>query len=227
MSATCAPWHTATSILMDPKNTARLAGWLFIVTFVASIPAFFICYKPLLDHADYIRCRRGHPHRSRSVPRDARHRRQYRHGGRAFPDPQTAEREPRARLRRGPDRGIRLHRVGILSLLSIVTLRQDVGAAGGGSARRRGPVAGRDPRLDLPARARLGRRSRERPDPGLPDVPVRLGPPAHGQAGADRRSADHPLGDPRACSTSSSPAPRRRPSRRSRSSSGSCRSAST
>jgi Domain of unknown function (DUF4386) len=40
---------------VDPmKGTAHIAGWLFIVTFVASIPAFFICYKPLLDHADYI-----------------------------------------------------------------------------------------------------------------------------------------------------------------------------
>ncbi len=39
---------------MDPRKIARLAGWLFIVTFVASIPAYFICYKPLLDHTDYI-----------------------------------------------------------------------------------------------------------------------------------------------------------------------------
>jgi hypothetical protein len=36
------------------RRTASLAGWLFIVTFVASIPAFFICYKPLLDHPNYI-----------------------------------------------------------------------------------------------------------------------------------------------------------------------------
>ena len=34
--------------VLDPQKTARIAGWLFIVTFVASIPAFFICYKPLL-----------------------------------------------------------------------------------------------------------------------------------------------------------------------------------
>ena len=32
----------------DPQKIARLAGWLFIVTFVASIPAFFIFYKPVL-----------------------------------------------------------------------------------------------------------------------------------------------------------------------------------
>ena len=38
----------------DPQKIARLAGWLFIVTFVASIPAFFIFYKPVLDHPNYI-----------------------------------------------------------------------------------------------------------------------------------------------------------------------------
>jgi hypothetical protein len=36
------------------RRIASLAGWLFIITFVASIPAFFICYKPLLDHPNYI-----------------------------------------------------------------------------------------------------------------------------------------------------------------------------
>ena len=36
------------------QRAARITGWLFIVTFVASIPAFFICYKPLLDHPNYI-----------------------------------------------------------------------------------------------------------------------------------------------------------------------------
>ena len=39
---------------MNPQKIARLAGWLFIITFVASIPAFFIFYKPLLDHPNYI-----------------------------------------------------------------------------------------------------------------------------------------------------------------------------
>ena len=36
---------------MNPlRRTASLAGWLFIVTFVASIPAYFILYAPVLDH---------------------------------------------------------------------------------------------------------------------------------------------------------------------------------
>ncbi len=39
---------------MTPRKTARLAGWLFIVTFVASIPAALLLYTPVLDHARYI-----------------------------------------------------------------------------------------------------------------------------------------------------------------------------
>ena len=40
---------------MNPlRRTASLTGWLFIITFVASIPAFFIFYKPVLDHPNYI-----------------------------------------------------------------------------------------------------------------------------------------------------------------------------
>jgi hypothetical protein len=39
---------------VDSQKIARLAGILFLVTFVASIPAFFILYKPLLDHPNYI-----------------------------------------------------------------------------------------------------------------------------------------------------------------------------
>ncbi len=40
--------------MTSSRKIASIAGWLFIVTFVASIPAFFICYKPLLDHPNYI-----------------------------------------------------------------------------------------------------------------------------------------------------------------------------
>ena len=39
---------------MDPQKTARIAGWLFIVTFVASIPAALMLYPSLLDHPNYI-----------------------------------------------------------------------------------------------------------------------------------------------------------------------------
>jgi hypothetical protein len=36
------------------RRTARIAGWLFIVTFLASIPAALVMYTPILDHARYI-----------------------------------------------------------------------------------------------------------------------------------------------------------------------------
>jgi hypothetical protein len=36
------------------RKTAAIAGWLFIVTFVVSIPAALILYTPLLDHVRYI-----------------------------------------------------------------------------------------------------------------------------------------------------------------------------
>jgi uncharacterized protein DUF4386 len=38
----------------ENRKTATLAGWLFIITFVASIPAALLLYTPLLDHARYI-----------------------------------------------------------------------------------------------------------------------------------------------------------------------------
>ncbi|HEY6566096.1 MAG TPA: DUF4386 domain-containing protein [Actinomycetota bacterium] len=36
------------------RKTASLFGWLFIATFVLSIPAFFIFYAPVLDTPNYI-----------------------------------------------------------------------------------------------------------------------------------------------------------------------------
>ena len=39
---------------MNPRKTALITGWLFIVTFVASIPAALVLYTPLLDHPNYI-----------------------------------------------------------------------------------------------------------------------------------------------------------------------------
>ena len=36
------------------RNTARLFGWLFIATFVLSIPAYFIFYAPVSDEPGYI-----------------------------------------------------------------------------------------------------------------------------------------------------------------------------
>jgi len=38
----------------DTRRTALIAGVFFIVTFVASIPAALVLYKPVLDHANYV-----------------------------------------------------------------------------------------------------------------------------------------------------------------------------
>jgi Domain of unknown function (DUF4386) len=39
---------------VDPQRTARVTGILFLITFIASIPAFFILYTPVLDEPDYV-----------------------------------------------------------------------------------------------------------------------------------------------------------------------------
>ncbi|HEX3327386.1 MAG TPA: DUF4386 domain-containing protein [Actinomycetota bacterium] len=39
---------------MNPQKIARITGILLLITFVASIPAQLILYKPLLDHVNYI-----------------------------------------------------------------------------------------------------------------------------------------------------------------------------
>ena len=39
---------------MDSRKIARLTGWLMVVTFVTSIPAYFILYAPVRDNPDYI-----------------------------------------------------------------------------------------------------------------------------------------------------------------------------
>jgi hypothetical protein len=39
---------------MDTRKIASLTGWLMVVTFVTSIPAYFILYAPVRDNPDYI-----------------------------------------------------------------------------------------------------------------------------------------------------------------------------
>ncbi|WP_138760712.1 DUF4386 domain-containing protein [Modestobacter altitudinis] len=39
---------------MDTRKVATLTGWLMVVTFVTSIPAYFILYAPVRDNPDYI-----------------------------------------------------------------------------------------------------------------------------------------------------------------------------
>ena len=114
------------------RKTALIAGALFLITFLTSIPAALLLYHPVLDHTGYIvgagadtacpgRVARAHPHH-----------RQHRHRRRAVP-----------RSSNGRTKGLALGYVtariiestfiaiGIVSLLAIVTLRRDVGGAGG------------------------------------------------------------------------------------------------
>ena len=206
-----------------PRRTSFAAGVLFLITFITSIPAL----RPL--PAGPRRSRRLHRRRRRRQPDlpggDAGadpDRRQHRDRRRAVPGPQAAERDAVARLRDRPDRRVRLHRGGD-------PLRPRDRLAGAGRPRRRlaRRVPGRDQGLDVPARARRHRRDRQRPDPRLPDVPLRAGAAAHGDAGDHRGPAAARRGDRRAVRRRSSRAARCRASRRSPSSSGSCRSAST
>lgn len=39
---------------MDTRKTATLTGWLMVVTFVTSIPAYFVFYAPVRDNPSYI-----------------------------------------------------------------------------------------------------------------------------------------------------------------------------
>ena len=39
---------------MDTRKIATVTGWLMVVTFVTSIPAYFILYAPVRDNPDYI-----------------------------------------------------------------------------------------------------------------------------------------------------------------------------
>ncbi len=118
----------------NPQRTARIAGWLFVVTFVVSIPAALVLYTAVLDHPDYI------------VGAGADTRIAFgaflemiliiANIGTAvvlFPilkrqNESLALGYVTARIMESV-----FIAVGILSLLAVVTLRQDVGAAGGDS----------------------------------------------------------------------------------------------
>jgi hypothetical protein len=118
----------------DPQKIARLAGWLFIVTFVASIPAFFIFYKPVLDHPNYIvgagadgRIALGAFLEMIVIIANI--------GTAVVLFPILKRQSESLALGYVTARVVEsvFIGVGVLSLLAVVTLRQDVGAAGGAS----------------------------------------------------------------------------------------------
>jgi Domain of unknown function (DUF4386) len=114
------------------RRSAALQGWLWIVTFVASIPAFFICYKPLLDHPNYIvgagadsRIALGALLEMIVIIANI--------GTAVLLFPIIKRQSERLALGYVTARIMEsmFIAVGILSLMAVVTLRKDVGAAGG------------------------------------------------------------------------------------------------
>ena len=83
--------------------------------------------------------------------------------------------------------------VGILSVLAVVTLRQDATTADAGSLVHDRHVARRRQELDVPARPRLRRRDRDRADAGLADVPLRPGVTAAWRSSASSAGRCSPL----------------------------------
>ena len=120
---------------MNPlRRTAFIAGLLFIITFVASIPAFFISYQPLLDHPNYIlgagadsRIALGALLEMIVIVANI--------GTAVVLFPILKRQNESLALGYVTARVVEsvFIAVGILGLMAVVTLRQDVGAAGGDS----------------------------------------------------------------------------------------------
>jgi hypothetical protein len=119
---------------MDPQKIARITGWLFIVTFVVSIPAALMLYPSLLDHPNYIvgagadsRIALGALLEMILIISNI--------GTAVVLFPILKRQNESLALGYVTARVMEsvFIAVGILSLMAIVTLRQDVGAAGGES----------------------------------------------------------------------------------------------
>ena len=168
------------------RRRSLIAAHIVRFTFIFSIPALLF-YDPLLNHVDYIagagtdtRVAVGALFEIIVVILE------HRHGGRPVPDPKTAKRGRLARLcglahcrindhrRRDHQRHCRLN--------------PEAGHCrccrhGLWFTRARGSIACRDPRRDVPSRARFLRRLRHRAVVGLPDVHVGARATADGPAG--------------------------------------------
>ena len=190
-----------TSARSEPRWT-RCAGprWssecLFVITYITSIAAKFAFYPPFLDNADYIL---GSGEDTRVL-----------WGAFAemvliFANIGTAVALYPVLKRRFPvlSLGFVTARVmesvfiavGILAVLTLVTMRQDFSGATAPRHRPRGrrPHPGHPAGVDVQPRPRRRRRRRQRPHPRLHDVPHRPGSPRHGDARTRRRPAHHPV----------------------------------
>ena len=110
---------------LDQKR-ARWFGVLYLITFVTSIPALLL-YEPVLDIPSATSRVLGTTSSlARRSAGAAAHHREHRHRGRDLPDRQTTERGTGARLRDGAAVECTFILVGIVCMLGIVTLRNQV-----------------------------------------------------------------------------------------------------
>jgi hypothetical protein len=87
--------------------------------------------------------------------------------------------------------------IGLMNIISVVSVADSLGSPGADSAALRiARHAGAHLRLGVPVGARTRRRDRERADPRRRDVPVRARAAAHGDARSDRWPAADPLPRP-------------------------------
>jgi hypothetical protein len=134
MSATAIRTAEAPPSAGSARRAARITGWLFIVTFVASIPAALALYTVVLDHPNYIigggadtRIALGAFLEMIVIVANI--------GTAVVLFPILKRQNETLALGYVTARVMEsaFIAVGILSLLAVVTLRQDVGAAGGDS----------------------------------------------------------------------------------------------
>jgi hypothetical protein len=140
MSATTRATDAGSSVRVPPasgdptRRAALVAGVLFIITFVVSIPAALVLYTPVLDHANYIvgpgsdsRIAFGAFLEMILIVANI--------GSAVVLFPILKRQSERLALGYVTARVMEsaFIAVGILSLMAIVTLRQDVGASGGDS----------------------------------------------------------------------------------------------
>ena len=180
------------------RRTARIAGWFFVVTFVTSIPEVFL-YRPLLKHTDYVLGSGAHIGIALGATLEVLLaisgiatavvlypiiKRQSQSISLGYVASRTLEST--------------IIVVGIISVMSVVTLRHDVGGAGAANAAslvlvERALVAIHDWTFLLGPGFCAG--LRKRAVARLLDVQVRPRASGHGHAGSHRRSLDLRFGD--------------------------------
>jgi Domain of unknown function (DUF4386) len=174
---------------MSPtRKTALIAGALFVITFLTSIPAALLLYTPVLDHTNYIvsagadtRVALGAFLEVLLIIANV--------GSAVVLFPVLKRQNEPVALGYVTARIIEstFIAIGIVSLLAVVTLRQKAAGADAGSLVTVGKslVAVRNWTFVLGPGFEC--RRRKRADPGLPDVPIRPRSAGHGHVGTRRR----------------------------------------